>query len=414
MPKSKKSDLGFITEIEKKSYRIKSVIEEVERQTGMARSGLKKMEVGLRKMEVEAGLALAKIRKMRGNDRIGGFDFEEMMMHINMASIGFEETGRNAGLVRSQTDELKKKTDTERSRFGELAEIVGLMRSRFGEVIKDADKVRSEFEGIEAEVTLLRFDYAESGIKYMKMAGWIDKARSIFMKIVEEVDMMQSMLEESGKTPHKITKKPTHFGTIEYDLEGIERGADKVRSEFEKLKKKVALIGAGFEGMERDAGTVGSDFGHMGAHAGRMRSDLLNRLEKHKEPRAGEGIGRQGSDPPYDLQPENLRVVIRDTDIAFKINPKGHLDPTRRRILALADEIRAGLKKMEAEGASRSEREDFVIAKNREILEAALVDFNYDAYEGNPHLPPAVFQLIAWGLKSFLVNRDGAAGTRSP
>ena len=132
------------------------------------------------------------------------------------------------------------------------------------------------------------------------------------------------------------------------------------------------------------------------------------RIRRHR-------AGSAGRDPStYELRPESLRVVIRDTDIVLRINPKGHLDPIRRRILSLADEIRTGLKRMEAEGATIPEREDFVIAKNREILEAALVDFDYDAHAGDPHLPPAILQQIAWDLKGLLADRGGAAGTKLP
>ena len=115
---------------------------------------------------------------------------------------------------------------------------------------------------------------------------------------------------------------------------------------------------------------------------------------------------------PYEIKPENLQILIRDTDITLKINPDAHLDPIRRQFLEHVEEIQEKLKKMEAAGVSQLKQEDFIIAKNAEILETVLLNFKYEDYAKNRKLPPAIWQQIVWDLKDFLVDSGGAPGIK--
>ena len=115
---------------------------------------------------------------------------------------------------------------------------------------------------------------------------------------------------------------------------------------------------------------------------------------------------------PYELKPENLQIIIRDTDIVLKINPDAHLNPIRREFLAHVANIQDRLKTMEADGVSQLVREDFVIKKNADILETVLLNFKYEDYAKNRKLPPAIWQHIVWDLKDFLVDNGGQVGIK--
>ena len=117
---------------------------------------------------------------------------------------------------------------------------------------------------------------------------------------------------------------------------------------------------------------------------------------------------------PYEIQPENLRIIIKNEpdDITLKINPDAHLNPIRREFLAHTANIQDKLKTMEADGVSQLVREDFLIEKNADILETVLLNFKYEDYSKNRNLPPAIWQQIVWDLKDFLVDGGGIAGLR--
>ncbi len=407
MSEDRKPDLESIEEIEKKIHKIKSDFEEIGRETGMTRSNLVEMEGKVKEMGRVAEVTRSKLKAMRSDACRSGFDFEVVISRTGIAEFDFEETGRNLGKVRSSFDELKEEISIERARIMEWTRLAGELRADLGEGGKNASMRKNVFELLENRAGKLRDGYKKLGGLLKEFKAMVKLARSAYKEIEREAELARSEFKKLEGPSRKTTKKPP-LGTRSY-YDEMANGIELARSELRELEKNIGVIGSDFVEIEKHAYRVQSEFKGIGREAGRIRSDFLNRLAKPEHPQES-GAERQGSVPPYELQPENLRVVIRDTDTVFKISPEGHLDPIRRRILALADEIRVGLKRMEAKGAPRSVREDFVIAKNREILEAALVDFDYDAHAGNPHLSPATFQLIAWELKDLLTDHSGRPG----